>query len=68
MRASVRVAPTPGAGVAITIDDPAKFHQTGTVNMVARPILPYGGFPAPWNAAIKQAASEQFREATSGID
>lgn len=64
LRSSVRVAPTAGAGIAIVIGaEYARFHQTGTVNMAARPILPAGGFPASWSQAIKRAAENQFGEA-----
>ncbi len=67
MRDSVRVSPAPGAGVTITIGaEYARFHQTGTVNMAQRPILPHGGFPRGWSGAIQEAASAQFKEAIDG--
>jgi hypothetical protein len=62
MRDSVRVAPLPGSGIAITIDDPANIHQTGSRDMVARPILPRAGFPASWSGAIRDATQARIKE------
>ncbi len=38
------------------------FHQSGTKNMAARPIFPYGGLPKAWNAAIAQAVRNAVRK------
>ncbi len=62
MRDSVKVSPMPGSGIAITIDEPANIHQTGSKFMVARPILPSAGFPATWSAAIRDATQARIRE------
>jgi phage gpG-like protein len=69
MRESLRVRPARGAGVAITIDDPAGIHQTGWKNGgngssgPARPILPRAGFPARWREAIDAATERQIEVA-----
>jgi phage gpG-like protein len=58
MREGIRVEPTSGAGIAITIDAPyAAFHQVGTVNMPARPVLPSYGLPARWKRAIEESVN-----------
>ncbi len=62
MRDSVKVAPMPGAGISITIDEPANIHQGGSKWMAARPILPSAGFPATWSAAIRDATQARIRE------
>lgn len=62
---SLDVRPSGGAGITVTLGAPyGQFHQTGTSRMPARPILPYAGLPAKWSAAIKDACSEAFGEAT----
>lgn len=69
MRASLRVKPSRGAGVAITIDDPAGIHQTGWKgghngsHGPARPVLPGGAFPARWREAIDATSEARIREA-----
>jgi len=62
MRGSVRVTPMRGSGIQITIDgDPSNFHQTGTVHMVARTILPDGpALPESWQEAIEDSVEEAF--------
>lgn len=61
MRASVDVSPMQGAGISITIDDPAVHHQYGTINMPARPIFPnQGALPDTWRRAIADAGEEAF--------
>jgi len=61
MRGSVSVQPMQGAGIAITIDDPATHHQYGTVDMEARPIFPnQRELPDTWQRAISDAADEAF--------
>lgn len=60
MRDSIDVQPMRGAGIQITLDEtPATFHQTGTVKMAKRPILPDGGrMPPTWVDAIADAVDE----------
>ena len=59
--------PMAGAGVRIgPFPSYASFHQTGTKKMVARPILPYGGLPARWNAIIKAACTVTVNQAMEG--
>lgn len=66
LRGSVDVQPMGGAGIAITLDDVAQFHQTGTSRMPARPVLPYAGLPAAWDDALSQAAAETFERTLGG--
>jgi len=63
MRGSVDVRTMSGTGISITINDEAGFHQGGTVNMPARPVLPGTTFPAKWNEALEDLANEAFDEA-----
>lgn len=45
-----------GQGIVVTVGEPyGYYHQKGTSRMVARPILPYGGMPKAWGAAIRAA-------------
>lgn len=61
MRESVTVQPMPGAGISITIDDPAVHHQYGTMYMDARPIFPnQRELPDTWQRAIADAAEDAF--------
>ncbi len=62
MRDGVSVAPRAGAGVAIEIDaDYAQFHQGGTANMEARPILPAESeLPDEWQDAIESSLHKAF--------
>ena len=59
MRRSVQVSASNGS-IQVFIDDPSGFHQTGTVNMVDRPILPSdaGDMPPGYELALLQAARE----------
>jgi hypothetical protein len=66
MRASLRVRPMRGAGVAITIDHPAAPHQTGWAGPQgsgpARPILPARSeLPADWIDAIEASIVREVR-------
>ncbi len=47
-----------GTSVRVTVEEPANFHQSGTADMPARPILPTdgGALPDAWNAAYEAAA------------
>lgn len=42
------------------------FHQSGTVRMVARPMVPEGGLPAKWQARLNEAAEDVMRDAFGG--
>jgi hypothetical protein len=66
MRESVEVRPQPGAGIAVTIDDPGVHHQYGTVSMAARPIFPNRGMPDTWQREIADAADAAFDRAQGG--
>jgi len=60
----VSVTPRAGAGITVTLGaDYSQFHQTGTANMPARPILPNRGLPESWQNAIENAANEAFERA-----
>lgn len=59
MRAGIVVAPSSGAGIAITFDaDYAQYHQTGTKSMPARKILPEEELPEEWEDAIAEAVHD----------
>lgn len=66
MRASLRVAPSRGAGVSITIDHPAACHQTGWDGSQgsgpARPILPMAEMPDLWEEAISNAVASSIKQ------
>jgi hypothetical protein len=56
--------PTSGGGIEITSIETGQYHQGGTVNMTARPILPDGGeLPESWLEVIETAADKAFRKA-----
>lgn len=64
MRRGIRVRPSSGAGVEITVPAPyAGFHQTGTSTMARRAILPYGTLPRAWSAAIQRRLTAAVRGA-----
>lgn len=64
MRSSVRVTPKAGAGLDITIDKPANFHNTGTKHMAQRQIIPQSGGIAPsWREAIAESVSDNIKKA-----
>ena len=68
MRDSIDVRPMQGAGISITIDDPAVHHQYGTMYMPARPIIPNrSDLPDSWRRAIADAAEEAFERTTSAM-
>jgi hypothetical protein len=47
-----------GSEIVIAVEDPpAIFHQDGTVNMVARPLLPEGDEAPAYELAVQQAAA-----------
>jgi len=62
MRGTVKVEPR-GADqlVAYVADDPALFHQYGTKNMPARPILPTGEVPEAWANVIQESVEEVLK-------
>lgn len=51
-----------GAGIRITIDPPANFHQTGTARMPARKILPEEELPEEWSDAIDDAVADDAKK------
>ncbi len=63
MRGSLVVQPMRGAGIWISIEDPAGFHLGGTVKMVARPMLPTGDMPESWRRAISDAYGSMMKKA-----
>lgn len=68
MRDSVSVTPMAGAGISITIDDPAVHHQYGTINMPARPVFPnQRELPDTWQRAIADAAEDSFNRSLSAM-
>lgn len=67
MRDSIEVVPMPGAGISVTIDDPAIHHQYGTVHMVDRPIYPNRKeLPDTWRRAIADASDAAYERALRG--
>lgn len=52
--------PVRPAGIEITSLDYGMFHQTGTVHMVAREILPEGELPPEWEEAIEDEIEIAF--------
>jgi phage gpG-like protein len=66
MRDSLDVSPMPGAGISITIDQPAGIHQTGASKgnwrMPARPVLPDRSFPKAWTDALAEASERAIQE------
>ena len=63
MRASIIVEPMPGAGIRISIgEDYARYHQSGTAIMPARPILPKRGMPDQWARALSDAGEVAFKK------
>ena len=44
----------------------AAFHQSGTVRMVARPMVPDGGLPAKWQARLNEAAEDVLKDMFGG--
>lgn len=64
LRRGIRVTPSQGAGITITVSaEYAGYHQTGTADMPARPIVPTNVLPAKWRAAIKRALTDAIKEA-----
>lgn len=59
LRDNTDAYPLSGAGIGITLGaDYGIFHQTGTRNMPARPILPDGDLPYAWRDMIDNAVQE----------
>ncbi len=59
MKSGTKAVPLPGAGVGIVVGAPyGVYHQTGTKNMEARPILPNKGMPAKWREIVKRVAGK----------
>ena len=47
-----------GSTIEVRVDDPAGYHQSGTRNMAARPIVPEGSdLPPAYEVALQQAAA-----------
>ena len=68
MRDGIQVKPARGAGITIVIGEPyASFHQVGTRNMVARPILPTHGFPDTWRRAVADACETAFGDIMGAV-
>lgn len=60
MRRDYHITPTT-AGVTVTNNRPyAGYHQTGTVYMPARKVLPDGDLPANWRARIDAAVAREL--------
>lgn len=56
--------PTSGAGIEITSVEYGQHHQSGTMHMVARRVLPDGDeLPEAWQEIIEEASSKAFRKA-----
>ena len=50
--------------IEVIVADPASYHQEGTVNMPARPIIPdeSRGLPETWEQAIQDAGQQVMEE------
>jgi hypothetical protein len=57
MRGKTLAKPLQSIGIGLELPFPGVFHQKGTRKMRARPVLPYGGMPRAWTAAIKVATA-----------
>ena len=62
MRSSLTVESF-GREITAKINLPADYHQTGTINMVARPILPIDSIPPSWEEAINRIVQQILSEA-----
>lgn len=65
MLGNLEVKPMAGSGISVTMGgaDYAAFHQIGTTNMPARPVLPgVRGLPPSWSQAISQAFDKTSKE------
>lgn len=63
----IKVTPARGSGINVALgEDYGAFHQTGTRNMPARPILPTGPLPTSWREAIDEAMTEAFSKTLGG--
>lgn len=61
LAAETLARPTAGAGIEIASLPYGRFHQSGTVDMVARKILPDGNaLPPSWQKRIQDALSDHF--------
>lgn len=60
MRGSVQVT-VYGTDIVASVDDPFPYHQAGTANMPARPILPTGATPDSWVAAVDESVDEELQ-------
>ncbi len=58
MRGKTLAKPLQSIGIGLEFPFPGVFHQKGTRKMRARPVLPYGGMPRAWTAAIKIATAK----------
>lgn len=61
-QAETYARPTAGAGIEVVSTEAAGFHQTGTVHMPARPVLPgdHDGLPEEWEEAIDDETEKAF--------
>lgn len=51
-----------GSGLVLLVSTPySAFHQTGTANMPARPIVPYMGIPSSWAAILRKVVAEAVK-------
>lgn len=56
-----------GTSVVTSVSTPyARFHQTGTRRMTARPIFPTGELPAVWRARLQKIAVDHLKGAFRG--
>jgi phage gpG-like protein len=60
MRKSYRVTATTTGVKVENSTKYAGYHETGTANMVARPVLPDGNLPADWRARIDAAVATEL--------
>ncbi len=59
----LEIRPMSGAGLSLTFGAPqSAFHQIGTKNMPARPLIPTGPLPRSWSEAIEQAIDAELSE------
>lgn len=61
MRARTKASPMSGGGIQLEAPSPANFHQSGTVVMAKRAILPDKGLPVAWKAEIDKAVTNTIK-------
>jgi len=56
-----------GESIAVKLDEPASYHQTGTVHLPKRQIAPTDDLPPTWEAAIQAVVNEVIADGTLDV-